>query len=582
MNKYINYRRPEKKYTATKFLPDDRLDASKKKTSVKSFTELKTEWRKFCEYYMQYPDRFIDLISPPNSKIKLFFYQRVMMRILFRSQKVYFTFTRGSAKSFTQILCLYLKCIFLPSVHLFIAAPTKQQAANISQENIEKIWEYFPLLHNEVKKVYFNKDSTKIVFHNNSKLDVVQVAQSSRGGRRHGGAIEEIVDETMKKDVLNEVVLPMMANNRIAACGGISPYEKHKFQYYITTSGTRQSFAFEKLQEALREMAQGKDSFVIGAGYELPCMHEQLDIDYINSLKEAETVNPLSFAREYESIWTGSSENSLVSLEDLNKSRVLKKAEDKAVDKNSLYILGYDVARAEGSINATSALVVLKCIPRGDGTYQKHVVNIYSFEGTHFLDQARFLKQKVNEFNASMLVVDANGLGVGLLDQLVLEIDENPPYQVVNDERYNKYKTENSIPMVFALKSQNKDTKASDIHNLFINLINNQKVKFLVSESQIRAELPSKQLKDSERAIEILRPFTHTDLLVEEIMNLEYKQSGNQTQIKQISRSINKDKFSALEYALFYVNILEKKNLTKKREVIDISQLFLAKKPKGF
>lgn len=92
-----------------------------------------------------------------------------------------------------------------PGVHLFIAAPTKLQAANISQENIEKIWEYFPLLKNEVKQFYFNKDSTKLVFQNGSKLDVVQVSQSARGGRRHGGSVEEIVDETMKKDVLNEV-----------------------------------------------------------------------------------------------------------------------------------------------------------------------------------------------------------------------------------------------------------------------------------------------------------------------------------------------------------------------------------------
>ena len=575
MGIYNNYKRPEKKFTATNFI-DDR-DVSKKKTSVKSFQELKPEWRKFCEYYKQYPDRFIDLISPPDSKIKLFFYQRMMLRILFRSQKVYFTFTRGSAKSFTQILALYLKCLMFPSVHLFIAAPTKQQAANISQENIEKIWEYFPILQGEVKKYYFNKDSTKIVFHNNSKLDVVQVAQSSRGGRRHGGAIEEIVDETMKKDVLNEVVLPMMANNRIAACGGTDPYEQHKFQFYITTAGTRQSFAFEKLQEVLKEMVQGKNAFVLGAGYELPCMHNQLDIDYINSMKEADTVNPLGFAREYESVWTGSSDSSLVSYEDLNKCRVLTRAEDKATDKNAMYILGYDVARSEGSANATSALVVLKCIPRGDGTYQKHVVNLYSFEGTHFLEQARFLKKKVNDFNASMLVVDSNGLGVGLLDQLVLEIDENPPYQVVNDERYAKFKTGNSIPMVYALKSQNKETRASDIHNLFINLISNQKVKLLVSESQAKAEM--KKVKDQEKLEEILMPYRHTDFLVEEIMNLEYKQSGNQTQVKQISRGINKDRFSALEYALYYAHLIEKKNQTRKRENIDLSQFLMIKSP---
>lgn len=65
----------------------------------------------------------------------------------------------------------------------------------------------------------------------------------------------------------------------------------------------------------------------------------------------------------------------------------------------------------EGNANAQSALTVLKIIPKGDGTYSKHVVNIFTFEGTHFREQALFLKQKVNDFKAKVLVVDANGLG---------------------------------------------------------------------------------------------------------------------------------------------------------------------------
>lgn len=572
---YTNYVREDKKFTATTDI-DDR-DASKKETSVSSFESMKPDWRKFASYYRQYPDRFIDLISPPNSKIKLFFYQRMMLRILFRYQNVYFTMTRGSAKSFTQVLGLYLKCCMMSSIHLFIAAPTKMQAANISQENIEKIWEYFPLLQDEVRKVYFNKDSTKLVFHNGSKLDVVQVAQSARGGRRNGGSIEEIVDESMKKDVLNEVVLPMMANNRLSAGGhGVDPNEVHKSTAYVTTAGTRQSFAFEKLMEVLKQMANGKSSFVLGAGYELPVMHEQLDLDYIISMKESDTFNPLGFTREYESNWTGSSDSSLVSFEDISECRVLTKAEDKNMDKNALYILSYDVARAEGLANASSALVVIKLLPRGDGTYTKHIVNIFSFEGTHFLEQAKFLKKKVNEYKANMLIIDVNGLGRGLADYLVTEIDENPAYSVVNDDRYNVYKTPSSIPMLFAMNSTNKETRSSDIHNLFINLVSNHKVKFLVSQSQAKSALGN--MKDSEKESRELMPFTMTDLLVEEVMNLEYKQSGNDTQVKQISKSITKDKFSALEYGLMYVHLEEKKNQRRKKEVYDPSKLFMFKK----
>lgn len=569
-----NYRKEDKKFTATKNIED--TDFSKKETSVSSFESMKPEWRKFASYYRMYPDRFIDLISPPDSKVKLFFYQRMMLRVSFRYQQVFFTMTRGSAKSFTQILALYLKCVMYGDLKLFIAAPTALQAAKISQDNIEDIWKYFPLLENEVKQKYFNKDSTKIIFHNGSRLDVVQVAQSARGGRRHGGAIEEIVDETMKKDVLNSVVIPMMANNRIAACSGNDPSEIHKSTAYVTTAGTRQSFAFEKQVEVLKLMSEGKSAFTLGAGYELPVMHEQLDLDFIVGLKESDTWNPLSFSREYESNWTGSSDSSLVSHEDLNDCRVLTKAEHKNTDKDSLYILTYDVARAQGRANANSALTVIKAIPRGDGTFQKHVVNIYSFEGTHFQEQAKFLKKKVNDFKAHMLVVDSNGLGVGLVDDLVLEIDENPPYSVVNDDRYNQFKTPNSIPILFLLNSSSKETKASDIHNLFMNSIANKGVKLLVSASQAKNK---SNTKDSEKLNEEMLPFVMTDILVEEIMNLEHKAQGKETVVTQISKSIQKDKFSSLEYGLMYIHVMERNNKMRTREFVNPSQLFMFKKP---
>lgn len=570
---YNNYRHQNKKNTATNFNTEDG-DFSKKETNVKSFESMKPDWRRFCSYYMAYPDRFIDLISPPNSKVKLFFYQRMLLRILMRYQNVYITMTRGSAKSFTQVLGLYLKCIFRSGGHYFIAAPTKLQAANISQENIERIWDYFPLLRNEVKKYYFNKDSTKLVFHNGSRLDVVQVAESARGGRRNGGSVEEVVDESMKKDILNSVVLPMMANDRLTSGGhGVDPNEIHKAVAYVTTSGNRQSFAFEKLMEVLKQVSSGKNSFVIGAGYELPVMHGQLDLDYVMSLKESDTFNPLAFSREYESVWTGSSDDSFVSYEDLNDCRLLKKPEYKNTDKDAMYVLAYDVARQEGSQNANSALAVLKCIPRDDGTYSKHLVNLFSFEGVHFQEQAKFLKRKVNEFKAEMLVVDINGLGSGLVDFLITEVDENPPYSVVNDDRYNAFKTSDSIPMIYALNSTTKENRASDIHALFMGIIANKGVKILCSSSLAKNEII--KTKDPIKEAEETLPYAMTDILVEEIMNLEHKQKGNSVEVKQISKRIPKDKFSAFQYALWYVHLKEKKNRQKQEENIDDYLFFM-------
>lgn len=466
-----------------------------------------------------------------------------------------------------------------PSIKLFLCAPTAKQAASITKKNVEDIWNHFPLLKDEIAKEEFQKDYTRLIFKNGSQLEVMQVAQSSRGTRAHGGSIEEIVDEHMKKDVLNEVVIPTMSNDRRVSTFGVDKSEVRKSVTVVTTCGTRQSFAYEKLQEVAGEMARGENSFIIGSGYELPVMHEQLELEFINGLKRKETYSTASFNREFRSQWSGSSDNSLVNLEDISNIRILENAEFKNMDSNASYFLSYDVARAEGNSNANSALLVFKCTPRGDGTFSKHIVNVFSNEGTHFLEQAKFLKKKVNEFKAEMLIVDANGLGKGLVDYLITEIDDNPPYSVVNDSRYDSFKTSNSKPLLFAMNSTNKDTRASDIHNVFMSMIENRDVKLLVSESQARQV---KKTKKEERLHEELMPHIMTDIMIEEFMNLEYKQSGNETKVNQISKSIPKDKFSAAQYGMYYIYMLEQKNKKRKNEVFNPNQMFMVKKAKSY
>jgi hypothetical protein len=549
-------------------------DASKKQNSVKSFKAMEKDWKKFLQLFRAKPDLFLDFIKDPNSPFTLYFYQRVILRVIFRFRITYFVLARGSSKSFLQILALFLKCIFYPRLKLTITSPQKIMSSQIAQQNLEAIWEFFPILKNECKLIRFEKDYTKIVFHNGSVLDCIALAESSRGLRRMGLSIEELVHEKFDEETLNSVIMPIMANNRQAMNGNEDENELHKPVTYVTTAGVKQSYAYKRHIEVLKDMVHGKSAYVLGAGYELACMHNLLSYDYISELKESSNFNVLSFGREYESSWTGSNENSLVKLEDFRKCRTLRKAEHKATDKDAIYILSYDCARSEGNQNATSALAVFKLIDRGDGTYQKHCVNLISMEGTHFLKQAMFLKRKWYEYNASAIVVDANGIGSAVVDNLVLEIDEFPPFSVINDSRYDKYKTNNSVPVVFAIKAQSKETRNSDIHNNFMTKISNQDVKFLINENDARS---SQKKKSNEETNEALLPYIYTDLLEEELCNLEYTVAGTQTKVRQVSKGINKDRFSAIEYGLFYIHLMEKKNQIKREEVVDISNFFMGR-----
>ena len=70
-----------------------------------------------------------------------------------------------------------------------------------------------------------------------------------------------------------------------------------------------------------------------------------------------------------------------------------------------------------------------------------------------------------------------------------------------------------------------------------------------------------------------LLPYEMTSRLVDEINNLKLKPTGvqNQFKIEQISRSINKDRFSSLEYGLYRVKYYEDKEF-QKRKKRDFSQ----------
>lgn len=575
MSSYKNFSIKDRQFRdSDTFKRPDLFETNKVNEQIlKGFQKHKEKWRELCSYFRYYPDRFLDYISGDEPRIELYFYQRVYLRIMMRYRKVFLTATRGTSKSFLQNLAFVLKCIMYPRTRLFCCAPGKEQAAKITADCLNDIFEFYPLLRNEVKTFVENKDYTKLIFYNGSKYDVVQMRDTTRGGRRFGGAIEEIVDKKFDGDILNSVVIPLMANDRTAMCNKIDPNEIHKCEIYLTTAGTQQQFGYQKLREVYQDMIDGKSAFCLGNSYELPCLHGQLDIDFIEELRESPTYSIMDFMREYQSIWTGSSSGSLVSDEKLKKSRVVGVAEWEHCGDNKVeYCLAYDVSRNEGDENALSCLVVIKLTPKDNGDYVKEVVNIFSMEGQHDTWQAKFLKQKVKEFKARILVVDANGLGSGVVDQLILDLnDGNPPYKVVNDDKgiWTKYESDNGIPMVFALKAQNKDTRNSDMINHFMQVFNKLNVGLLKSKHEGIKDLEKKlkrRIKESEELANAEIPYILTDNLCEEIMNLTYKQAGTETKIERVSRAIPKDKFSALMYGLYWVYLEEKKNKISKKQ----------------
>ena len=101
---------------------------------------------------------------------------------------------------------------------------------------------------------------------------------------------------------------------------------------------------------------------VIGGTYRIPVLVKLLDRNFIRDLKMDGTFNESSFAREYESKWSGTVEDAFFNAEVFDRNRILLKPEKEASgrsSKQSYYILSVDVGRK----GCQSVVCVFKVTP---------------------------------------------------------------------------------------------------------------------------------------------------------------------------------------------------------------------------
>ncbi|AXF52470.1 MAG: hypothetical protein [Caudoviricetes sp.] len=102
------------------------------------------------------------------------------------------------------------------------------------------------------------------------------------------------------------------------------------------------------------------------------------------------------------------------------------------------------------------------------------------------------------------------------------------------------------------------------------------KIKFLIDENLAKTKLLSTKIGQTlspEQRAERLRPFVMTSILHEEMLNLVEENEGINIILKQASRGIKKDKFSAFGYAMYYIK--QEEDRKRKRKSRDMSKMML-------
>ena len=380
----------------------------------------------------------------------------------------------------------------------------------------------------------------------------------------------------MDGDVLQEILIPVMAISRKALDGTkVADEALNKGQLYITTAGQKSSFAYQKLISVLVKMiTEPRSAFILGGTYKILVLLGHYDKTFVQDQKKDETFNEAAFGREYESRWSGTVEDAFFNGEAFDRCRVLLQAEDEYSGRSgstSYYVVSVDVGRR----GCDSVASVVKVTPQSVGEAYKSLVNMYTFSDEHFEDQAIKIKKLYYKYKARALVIDGNGLGIGLLDYMIKKQIDNttgevyPDFGIMNDEDgyYKKYRTaDTELDAIYVIKANAPIN--TEAHSNMQTQLNSGKLKFLIEERVAKSKLMEtkvgQHMTPEERNTR-LRPFKLTDILKEELMNLREENEGINIILKQANKRIKKDKFSSLEYALYFIKQEEDKKKKKKR-----------------
>jgi hypothetical protein len=224
-----------------------------------------------------------------------------------------------------------------------------------------------------------------------------------------------------------------------------------------------------------------------------------------------------------------------------------------------------DVATQGGSKNDLTAFSVIQLMPIGNGQYIRNLVYMTTLDGGHTFDQAIKAKQLFSDFECDFMVIDTQGVGIAVYDNLVMELldDERnlvyPAWSCCNDESMaSRCKDPNAPKIIYSIKANaqfNSDCAVSlrdcikrgkfrlPIHEIDANEILNKSRSFL-------------GLQVDEQVL-FQEPYYQTSFFVNEAVNLDYDIVNGKIRVTE-PKGLRKDRYSSVAYGNIIANELER------------------------
>lgn len=525
-------------------------------------------------FFRAFPDRFLDLIESPNADFTLELPSRLILRSFAHYRKTMITSSRGLGKTYDVILSCMTDGVLYPGTVIRYYAPSQKQAAELARKAFRQIERNYPPLAELWKVRSETKDAFIIYTDFGSELAIGAI----QGGNCHMLVGEEIGQETDPKfdfsDFESKVIPTCRLSRKINQKTDKTFFSPH--YKYITNASRRQNPACYKYRaDTMKKMIYAPigDGFCADISWEMSVLFGIRDETYVEELKNSMTRE--DFLRQMCATYTGTAENPMVSDEDLSQSRTLKRMESKHCgDKDCIYIVGHDVSYEDGTNNAKCADVVLKLTRVIDeksnikrDKYKKDIVFVDNYPPPK--DAAKqaerlknlWLRYTMDGAGATYIVIDAWQYGKQVMNELIKPSADNIPLCCYQHLESRELEQENALPIIYPVKAGGTGTRDPDWDMIRYIRVEFQQgnIRMLTPDVLDGLEQYKRQhgIKDEYADASILQPYYRTNELAEQIQNLMVAPSGKGYKEVRVSKSIQRDSWSALKYAVWFASKLE-------------------------
>lgn len=538
----------------------------------------------WCSFYRANPHRF----AKDYLNIHLRLFQQIILYMMNWSTNVIYTASRGQGKSFLMAIFCCIRCILYPGTLIVIASKSRGQALEVIEKIVTILIPNSDNLKREIKDKSISPVNGFVDFYNGSRIKII----TSNENARHNRANIVILDEyrMIDKTVIDTVIKKFLTSEREPGFYKKPEYknypkERNK-QIYASSCWFKNHWSWQLFQDYCVNMVDDtKKYFVCGLPYQLSVAEKLLNIDQIEEEMSESTFDAIKFSMELGALFYGENENAFFNYESLLKVRRIKQAiyPREFYQKYDTKIIKYptkvngevrmvtaDIAvmGSKKSRNDATAIFILQLLPTKDGQYIRNVLYSENFEGGHTEDQALKIRKLYEDMECDYIVIDTNGVGIGVYDNLVSDMVDKTTgvmyegLSCINDtEMAARYKGNSKLPrkVIYSIKASTAFN--SQCAFALKDSITRGKMRLLQPEQEFRTEMNQskiyKELSADDR-IDLELPYIQTTLLINELVNLEYTTNGSDIKIKE-QYDKRKDRYSSLAYGNFIANELERK-----------------------